>query len=210
MNRRTILFAILCIGWVLALPIPSQAQDFQRISFGGDAVAWSVSEMDGFSVTLSGPDGTEIREIGDSVLFGFRPFIRFGLIRELDLEVSHEFSFGSDVDIMVSSATGIIRPFGGTGLELHASICYGQFDWGDIPDFDSAWGWEIGASYNFKLSRSAGLIVGVAYRDLSFEVDLDKTLSDLEQTRPGTTVAVFEENADAAGVVGTVGVLISF
>jgi hypothetical protein len=211
MKSNIILHVFVCLGLALALPVLSHAQDFQRISIGSHAAVWSVPQMDGFSVAVIGPEGTEIRDVDDTVLFGFRPFVRLGLIREFDIELSHEFAFGSDVDVMVSSASGIVRPFAGSGLEFHASICYGQLDWDDITAFDSSWGWEVGVGYNFRLSPSAALVIGLAYRDLSFEVDVDKTQARVKETRPEVTdVALSEDSLDAAGIVANAGIYITF
>jgi hypothetical protein len=210
-NAKIIKHVILSVALALLLPLVAHSQDFQRVSFGADATAWFAPDLDGFSMALGGPGVAEIHEIDDTALFGLRPFVRFGLLQGLDLELSHEFAFSGDTDIMVSSASGIWRPFGQSGLELHASICYGQFDWDGPGNFDSNWGWEIGAGYNLRLLQSASLIFGVAYRDLTFDFEIDEMLQDFTTTRPDVSdVLLTDTEVDAAGVVASAGVLITF
>jgi len=201
---------VIAVALMATLPLAVQAQGFERISLGGKAVVWGVPDLDSFSLALDGMAGTEIHGIDESVLFGLRPFVRLGLTSELAVELSHEFAFGGE-DIMVSSGTGIWRPFGENGLELHASICYGQFDWDGPGSFDSTWGWEAGAGYSFRLTDSASLVVGLAYRNLSFDYEVDELLLDLAETRPDVAVVSFsQESADAAGVVADIGIFITF
>jgi len=196
------------VAVMVTVPLIVQCQGVERVSLGGKAVVWSVPDL---SLALEGMPGTEIHELDESVLLGFRPFVRLGLTPELAVELSHEFAFGDDADITVSSGTGIWRPFGETGLELHASICFGQFDWDGPGNFDSTWGWEVGGGYSFRLSDSASLVVGVAYRDLSFDYEVDDSLEDLAGTQPDVTLVSFTEGSvDAAGVVADVGIFITF
>jgi len=203
----------IAVGVALAvtMPLVAHSQGFERISLGAKAVVWNVSELDDFWVMLEGQGGTEVYELDESVLFGFRPFVRIGLTQELALELSHEFAFGDDADIMVSSGTGIWRPFGEKGLELHASICYGQFDWDGPGNFDSTWGWEVGGGYSFSLSDSVSLMVGIAYRDISFDYKVDEMLADLVETRPDVAaVSLSEGSVDSAGVVADIGISVTF
>lgn len=198
---------IVAVVLAVALPFSLYGQGFERVSLGADGVVWSVPELDSFSLELVGMDGTEVHEVDETVLFGVRPFLRFGLTRRFALELSHEFAFGDDVDIMVSSGTGIWRPVQESGLELHASICYGQFDWGGPGTFDSTWGWEAGAGYSFKLSDSASLVVGVAYRDLSFDYDVDRLRSEFEEARAEEIEELREEIEIEAARAGEEGEL---
>ncbi len=211
MSTKITNYAIVSAVLALALPLVANAQDFQRVSFGADAAAWFAPDYDGFSIALEGLGPSEFHSIDDTELFGIRPFVRFGLIHELDLELSHEFAFSDGTDLMVSAASGIWRPFGRSGLELHGSICYGQLDWDGPGNFDSNWGWEIGAAYNLRLLQSTSLIFGLAYRDLAFDFEIDDLLDDLPTMRPDVTdVFLTDTEVDAAGVVATAGVLVTF
>ncbi len=201
---------VVVVALMVAVPLIVHSQGPERISLGVKGVVWSAPDLDDFSVTLEGMQGTVVYETDETALFGVRPFVRFGLTQRLALELSHEFGFGDNVDIMVSSGSGIWKPFGESGLELHASICYGQFDWDGPSTFDNAWGWEVGAGYSFKLSRSASLVAGVAYRDLSFDYDVEALMGELAATRPDVLVGVSEGSADAAGFLADVGVSITF
>jgi hypothetical protein len=202
---------IVCMVLTFALPLTVQGQEFERISLGGKVVVWSVPDLDGFWVALDGLRGTERHEIDDNVLYGVRPFLRVGLIRQLALELSHEFAFGDNADIMVTSGTGIWRPFSSSGLELHASICYGQLDWDGPGNFDSTWGWEAGGGYSFKLFDSVNLVLGVAYRDLSFDYEVDELLLDLVETRPDVaTVRYSRDSVDPSGLVADIGIFVTF
>jgi hypothetical protein len=204
--RKTIVIAAL----TLVTPFVAHSQGFERIALGGKASVWSASDLDNFSLVLDGLGGTEVYEMDDNILFGIRPFVRLGLTRHLALELSHEFTF-ADSSIMVSSGTGIWKPFEETGFELHASICYGQLDWDDPGDFDSAWGWEAGAAYTFPLSPATNLIVGLAYRDLSFDFDPDALLTELSETRPDVlALSISGDKVDAAGFVADIGILVIF
>jgi hypothetical protein len=192
----------------VALPFLAHAQEVERFSVGIDAAVWDASNIEDFSVVIrSDTEIAQVHSIADSVPYGVRPFLRLGLSRELAVELSHEFSFGDDVDIMVSSASAIWRPFGQRGLELHASLCYGQLHWDGPGDFNSPWGWEAGAGYSFWLSESPALIVGVAYRDLSFGLELEELQEQLPQ---GMSASASETSLDSAGVVGSLGFFFIF
>jgi hypothetical protein len=209
--KRRIGGFILVATLVVIVPLAAHGQGPERISIGARGVVWAVPDLESFSLALGGIGGTEIYEIDESVLFGGRPFVQLSLTRQLALELSQEFAYGEDTDIMVSSGTGIWRPFGERGLELHASICYGQFDWDGPGGFDSSWGWEIGGGYSFWLSDSVSLVVGVAYRDLSFDYEVDDLLLELAEERPDVGIATLsKESVDSAGVVGSIGVSITF
>jgi hypothetical protein len=210
-KTTTIKPVVVSVALAFVLPLAGHAQDFQRISFGADAAAWFAPDLDAFSIALEGPGRTEIHEIGDTALFGIRPFVRFGLIHGLDIELSHEFGFSDDTDVMVSAASGVWRPFGQGGLELHASLCYGQFDWNGPGNFESTWGWEIGAGYNLRLLDTVSLLLGVAYRDLTFDFQIDDLLEHLPEERPDVTdVYLTDTKVDTGGVVATAGVLVTF
>lgn len=212
MKNRIMKCSVVALGFVFLMPLAAQGQDFQRVSFGADVTAWLTPNLDDFAMALAADGAVEEFEIDDSVLYGMRPFVRFGLIRQFDLELSHEFAFGDDADAMVSAASGIWRPFGKSGLELHASICYGQFDWSGPGDFESTWGWEIGAGYNLPLFETVTLVFGVAYRDITLDFKEDELLEDLAETRPEvvTTVSFSETDVDTAGVVASAGVMVTF
>jgi len=184
-----------------------RGQGVERYALGVNGTVWSVPDLDRFSVVIGGAE----EGIEDTVLYGVRPFVRLGLSSHLALEVSHEFAFGDDVDVMVSSGSGIWNPFGGGGLELHASICFGQFDWDGPGNFNSAWGWEVGGAYSFRISNSVRLLIGIAYRDLSFDYDLAELLVELAETAGGAEgVTVSEGSADSAGAVGNIGLSVTF
>lgn len=191
----------------VALPLVALGQQVERFALGADAVVWGAPDLDSFSLSITGTEGTAVHEIGDTVLYGIRPFIRIGASKEFAAELSHEFVFGDDVDVMVSSATAILRPFGKSGLEVHASLCFGQMDWDGPGGFDSAWGWEVGAGYTFKLSDSAVVLIGIAYRDVSFHYDLEGLVEELPKD---STVSLPDESVDSAGVVGTAGFFVIF
>lgn len=199
---------IVAVALTLTLPLTGHGQGFERISLGAKGVYWSVPDLDTFSLGIEGPGLSEIHEIGESELFGVRPFLRLGLTRRLAVELSHEFAFGDDVDLTVSSGSGIWRPFGESGLEFHASICYGQLDWGGPGDFESAWGWEVGGGYSLRLFRSVSLVAGVAYRDLSFAYNVVDLLDQIAET--AVSLSLPQESADSAGVVAGIGVFITF
>ncbi len=211
MKNRIMKCSVVALGFVFLVPVVAHAQDFQRVSFGADVTAWFTPKLDDFAMALAADGTIETHQIDDTALYGFRPFVRFGLIRQFDLELSHEFGFGDDADAMVSAASGIWRPFGKSGLELHASICYEQFDWNGPGDFESTWGWEIGAGYNLPLLETVTLVFGVAYRDITLSFKADELLEDLAETRPEvTTVSFSETDIDTAGVVASAGVLVTF
>ncbi len=213
---RIVKYGAFFSGLLFLLPLSGQTLSSQRISLGGDAVMWAAPDLDSFSMAVSSPAGAEVHEMDSTVLYGVRPFVRFGLLQWLDIELSHEFAFGDETDLMVSSASGIVRPFGEGGLELHASICYGQLKWDGPGNFDSNWGWEIGAGYNFRFTDSLSLLIGVAYRDLAFDYDVSDAIGELMEKLPEGTeseaimVALSEEEVDAAGVVASAGVLVTF
>jgi hypothetical protein len=211
MKNKIVKCSVVALGFAILVPLAAQGQDFQRVSFGADVTAWFVPDLDGFAMALASNGTVETHAIDDSVLYGFRPFVRLGLLRQFDLQLSHEFAFGDDAEPMVSAASGIWRPFSRSGLELHASICYGQFDWDGPGAFKSSWGWEIGAGYNLALLESVSLLFGVAYRDITMDFKVDKFLRELGETRPDiTTVSFSETQVDTAGVVASAGVLITF
>ncbi len=203
---------VIVVAAVMVLPaLAVHAQGVERVSLGANGVVWGMPDLNDFSLAFQTAGATEVYELDQSVVFGVRPFVRFGVTRQLAVELSHEFAFGDDANIMVSSGTGIWRPFGESGLELHASICYGQLDWDGPGDFDSAWGWEAGGAYTFRVSESVYLLAGVAYRDLSFDYNTAALLTDLEETRPDVlAIDLSKGSADAAGVVGSVGVFVTF
>lgn len=205
--KRVIVVAALMVLPALAV----HAQGFERVSLGANGVVWGTPDLDDFSLAFESREGNEVYELDESVLFGVRPFVRLGLTRQLAVELSHEFAFGDEADIMVSSGTGIWRPFGESGLELHGSICYGQLDWDGPGDFDSAWGWEAGGAYTFRISESVYLLAGVAYRDLSFDYRTADLQEELKETRPDVFgVGLSKDSVDSAGVVGSVGVFVTF
>lgn len=211
MTSRIIKCSAVALGLLLLEPLAAQGQDFQRVSLGADVVAWFAPDLDNFAMALAADGTVEAYQIDDSVLYGFRPFIRLGLTRRFDIEISHEFDFGDDVEPMVSAASAIWRPFSRSGLELHGSICYGQFDWDGPGTFKSSWGWEVGAAYNLPLLAGMNLILGVAYRDIAMDFKVDKFLEELEETRPEvTTVSFSDTEVDTAGIVASAGVLITF
>jgi hypothetical protein len=211
MKNKAIGCTVVALGFALLAPIAASGQDFQRVSFGADVTAWFTSGLDDFAMALIGDGIIETHQIDDGALYGFRPFVRLGLIRQFDLEFSHEFGFGDDVEAMVTAASGIWRPFSKSGFELHASICYGQFDWDGPGTFKSTWGWEVGAGYNLALLQNVSLIFGVAYRDITMDFKADKFLDELAETRPEvTTVSFSETEGDTAGVVASAGVLVTF
>ena len=210
MKRIPVTFVAIAV-LVFLKPLVARGQGLERISLGAKAAAWIVPDLDDFSLILDGLRGPEVYETDESVLLGIRPFARLGLTQNLALEISHEFAFSGDSDVMVTSGTGIWRPFSRTGLEFHASICYGQFDWNGPGDVDHTWGWEAGASYRLELTESVCLIAGIAYRDLTFDFDVEGLFTDLAETRPDVAVVSFsQESIDASGAVADIGISVRF